>query len=340
MTRIKLAMDPPLAMGKGNQGVDCWAKGPERIHRQTSSRQVNWPIRTLIMNALKRRARVGAIAAGLVLGPQSRPGLAQEGAEALAALRPVVRHFDFEEPDAAPNSLPADFVRNIAPSQGFPNFGSMRLTTSAAYRGRGSFEFELAGGSMSASVPASVIPILPFSDYQVSAYVRTDGLAHSRARLAAWLHDKTGKPIHSSRVHSELAQTAGAWQLLSVEVRGDFPDAADLVLDLQLLQPAQFIESETAIDEPRPQDFAGRVWFDDVMVSQHPRVRLSLAQPTNIVQWPSAPEFVVTVNELNRRELTARLRIVDLDGRGVFDVSFPAARGRQQSRVQAPIAEW
>src|SRR5215510_3276952 len=55
------------------------------------------------------------------------------------SLQRILRQFDFEEPDAAPNSLPVGFYRYIAPSQGFPPFGSMHLTTSVAYAGAGSF---------------------------------------------------------------------------------------------------------------------------------------------------------------------------------------------------------
>src|SRR5688572_20514765 len=53
----------------------------------------------------------------------------------LAGLQPILRIFDFEEPNAAPNALPADFYRYIAPSQGFPPFGSMHLIKQTGFSG-------------------------------------------------------------------------------------------------------------------------------------------------------------------------------------------------------------
>jgi hypothetical protein len=258
-------------------------------------------------------------------------------AVALPALQPVICRFDFEEPDAPPNALPASFVRNIAPSQGFPNFGSMRLTTAMAFSGRGSFEFELAGGSMSASVPTAIVPILPLADYTVSAKVRTEGLRNARARLVAWLHDKAGRAIHDSRAQSRLANTGGGWETLSVEIRGEYPDAADLVLELQLVQPGQFDALQPARDEPTPQDIAGRAWFDDVTIAHLSRIRLAMTQPGNIVHVPQTPQLLIEVHEQTNQPLTARLRVFDLDGASVFDSTFPAPRGRHGGAVHVPV---
>jgi hypothetical protein len=267
---------------------------------------------------------------------QAAPPAITANSRSESLIKPVVVHFDFEESDAAPNSLPHNFIRNIAPSQGFPNFGSMRLTNETAHSGSSSFLFELAGGSMSASVPTSIIPILPLVDYQVSARVRTEGLVNSGVRLVAWLHDKAGQPIPASRAQSLVIRSNGTWDSLHVNVRGDFPDAADLVLELQLVQPGHRTAPLTTNNQPRPQDVGGRAWFDDVIVAHVPRVSLSLPQPGNIVHWPDQPAFEIRVNELSNHQLTARLRVFDIDDQQVFDSSFPAPRGRQAGII--PVA--
>ena len=255
----------------------------------------------------------------------------------LASLQHVVKQFDFEEPDAAPNSLPVPFYRYIAPASGYPPFGTMRLTTTSAFAGNGSLEFELGGGSMSARIPTAVIPILPFTDYTVTTHVRTHGLVHARARIAAWLHDKTGQVIRESRAVSRLANTAGEWETLTVEIRGLEADAADLVLELQVVQPSQVSTTAGDPDQPRLEDIAGRVWFDEVVVTHLPQIHLSLEQPRNIVHWPDVPQARVYVNEATTEPLTARLQVFNVDGELQYDSTFPAPRGPSSGSLRLPI---
>lgn len=254
----------------------------------------------------------------------------------LPSLQHVVKHFDFEDPDAAPNSLPVPFYRYIAPAAGYPPFGAMRLTTACAYSGNGSLEFELGGGSMSARIPTAIIPILPFADYTVSVRVRTQGLVHARARLAAWLHDKTGQMIRDSRAVSRLT-SSGDWETLIVEVRGLEADAADLVLELQVVQPTQLAQGIPDPDQPRLEDITGRVWFDDVVVTHLPQIHLSLLQARNIVQWPDVPQAQIHVNEATTEPLSARLVVLDVDGRVQYDSTFPAPRGPQAGALRLPL---
>ena len=211
----------------------------------------------------------------------------ENGAARLPSLQQIVKHLDFEEPDAAPNSLPHSFYRYIAPSQGFPPFGSMRLTSAGGYAGEGALEFTLGGGSMSARVTNGVVPILPLTDYSISVRVRTEGLKHARARVGAWLSDQTGEPIHDSRVQSRLAETGGAWDLLTVEINGRFLNAADLIVDLQVVQEAQFASAQRDPAQPRLEDITGRVFFDEVTVSHLPHVSLTMPHAGNLVrtQW-------------------------------------------------------
>src|SRR4029434_310626 len=92
--------------------------------------------------------------------------------DVLSTLRPLVRRFDFDGAQTGSNSLPANFYRFVAPTQGFPPFGGMRVVRGAGYVAdrtqqpdAGALEFDLAGGSMSARIGTSVIPVLPYADY-------------------------------------------------------------------------------------------------------------------------------------------------------------------------------
>lgn len=264
--------------------------------------------------------------------PSPRPAPAE-----LPTLQRVLKQFDFEEAERFNTAFPASFYRHIAPGQGFPPFGQMRLTDSVAASGKWSFEFTLGGGSMSARVPAGVLPVLPFADYIVTLKVKASGLVHARARLVAWLLDDTGQPVESSHAASALSNSSDRWESLNIEVHGDHERAAHLVVELQVLQPRQFDAAASAIDGPMLEDVSGQVWFDDVVIAHLPRLSLTMAQPGNVAISPQTPRINILLTELSSEPLTARLRVLDLDGRTLFDDSFPAPRGRQIAGIDLPI---
>ncbi len=261
------------------------------------------------------------------------------GPPALPSLQQIVKTFDFEESDVAPNSMPTPFFRSVAPKDGFPPFGAMRLTTAVAHSGASSFEFELGGGSMSARIPTSIVPVLPLTSYAISVAVRTDGLQHARARLVALLYDRNGQPIAESKTQSRAIETAGQWETINIEIAGRHADAADLVIELQVLQPSQLNFGALAIapEQPRLEDISGRAWFDDIVVSHLPNVSLTLKHPGNLVPRSQSPDFQILVNELTSEPLTARLQVFDLNGTSVFDSTFPAPRGRAPGSIRVPI---
>jgi hypothetical protein len=272
-------------------------------------------------------------------------GSLRERGDVLSTLRPIVRAFDFDSLDLGPNALPPRFFRYIAPSQGFPPFGEMRVTRGAGYAAQGApaaaagaLQFELAGGSMAARISTSVVPVLPWADYIVACRTRGEGLVHARTRLVAWLCDSSGREIPGSRGESRCAKVDDSWQTLSLEIHGRFGDAADLVFELQLVQP-QHQSTAHADGVPNVQDVAGRAWFDDVTISHMPRVTMGLPGGAGVVRCGAPAEFLVQVNEVATQHLTARLRIFDIDGRPVFDRRFPAPRGRQTTTIQAALVD-
>lgn len=245
----------------------------------------------------------------------------------LSSFRRLLRHFDFEEAQNAPYEMPINFYRHIEPGKGFPAFGKMKLTNEIAAGGNWSFGFKLDGGSLSAKIPTAVIPVLPGSDYMITAKVRTKGLNHARARISAWFNDETGKIIEDSRINSSLERTGGSWQDISILLFGDFNKAADLVLDLQLLQPNQFIGSKRIHGEPLLEDMAGQAWFDEITIWHQPRIELSTSAPGNVVTVSAEPKFNVLVRDLTGEDLSGKLRILDLNSNTMLDEVFEIERG-------------
>lgn len=275
-----------------------------------------------------------------------RPTAGNPSPRRLDTLKRMVRHFDFEEAEEMPLTMPHRFYRYGASedhaAEGFPPFGRMRLTNEVAYSGNWSFEFELDGGSMAARIPTGVIPVMPQADYLVTMRVRTKGLQHARSRLTAWLHDGAGEIITESRAASEPIATDGEWVILAVEVPGRWDDVSDLVFELQLAQPRQFRSAAAGAgaEEALLEDVAGRAWFDDVTVWHLSRIELSTDEPGNVVVGPDRPRVRVLIRDHAQDDLRARLRVFDLDGKTIVDERVPSHRLQREFRVALPLEQY
>jgi catechol 2,3-dioxygenase len=107
-------------------------------------------------------------------------------------------------------------------------------------------------------------------------------MPHARARLTAYFTDIDGNPLKNTTRHSELYAAKNAnnpWHRLGFEMSADDPSAAFLVLELGLLQPAQYSEHALGQRELYAQDISGTAWFDDVSVAQVPRVTMTTSRP-------------------------------------------------------------
>ncbi len=272
-------------------------------------------------------APVIAVAAVAVAAPPTAQPVTD-----LSSLGRQLRHFDFEEAESAPYTMPHNFYRYVAPDQGFPRFGSMRLSRTAAHSGRWSFMFELNGGSLSARVPTAVIPILPGSDHLVSAWVRTQNLSHAAAQVVVQLYDIEHNAIPESRTVSPRLRTDGAWQHVLIEIYGDSDRAADLVIELQVLQPQQ--HADLSKGQPRPGDIAGSVWFDDVTVWQQPRIEISTGAPGNVIAAPDAVVLDIMIRDATTENLTARVAVLDVDGQELRVENHDLPRGSWRHTLQ------
>lgn len=237
----------------------------------------------------------------------------------------VVRLFDFEEARTNPFPVPRFWRRaqgdaagpDGSPRPGFPLWNQAALDYRVAARGRGALRLPASGGSACLRLEPGVLPIFPSADYTVTAMVRTEGVEHSRARLVVRFLDNANRPIPGSETGGEFVGRTDGWTPVTVHAPGDFENAAYLQIDLELLQPARFLEPTLGAHHVFPEDFAAAAWFDDVTIAQLPRITLSTQAPANVVVRPQAPELRLGVRDLAGESLRARTTVFDLDGRVV-----------------------
>lgn len=231
----------------------------------------------------------------------------------------VVKAFDFEERDMNPLPVPLGWIRAqsdpVVPRErpGFPIWnGAVLDYRSPAYDGIGSVKLPTNGGSTSLMLRHGELSIFPNADYLVSARIRTHGLDHARARIVAVLLDQLGNPIESSRTRSELVQTQGDWQQVSIEVEGLDPSAAFMQLELQVLQPEQQDPEDQLAFQVWEQDFEGGAWFDNLIVAQLPRLEISTSEAGNIIESDEPPPLKLTVRDLTGDHIHALMRVFDV----------------------------
>ena len=256
-----------------------------------------------------------------------------------AALRRLVHRFDFDDPDQSPYVLPRHFFRILTRDggpPGFPDFGSIAIHSDESTSGESSLRFELEGGSMAATLPPGIINVLPLCDYVLTANVRTRGLRHARVCMVATLHDDRGNAIASSTRTTQPLLTADQWVQVAIAIPGRFPDAASLVLQMQLLQPRQYSGADIDHNRPVLDDVRGTAWFDDVSLWQMPHAELRTSAPGNVVRPDDPHRLELELRDLSSSPLVADLRVLDLDGRAVFEHRFQAATGQQRQSIDLP----
>jgi hypothetical protein len=272
----------------------------------------------------------------------------------------VLRTIDFEERRLGnAEDLPMHWRKVDGP--GLMHYVNGRLATDAARGGMYSFKFELNGGGLIYRYDPKLIRVQPGAHYRVEAYARTTILPHARARLTAYLCDLDGRQIAASVRHSELYAAPGEdapWKRLEVAlsapgpregsrsgVEGSgnaarsepasslsspeprtlnpepSPSPAYLVIELGLLQPVQYAPSALGQRTLFNQDIRGVAWFDDVTVSQVPRVTISTDRPGNVFARGEEPRLTVLVNDRSTDDLAARLVIRDATDRVVYQRS-------------------
>ncbi|MEM7628980.1 MAG: hypothetical protein AAF356_06110 [Planctomycetota bacterium] len=273
-------------------------------------------------------------------GDQPAPSERRQEIRRPAATERVVRLFDFEEAGLTPVPVPEGWVRGqndpitgrVRP--GFPVWnGAELIAGNGAARGRGAVRLPTQGGSASLLLKPGVIAVLPGADYAVAARVRTEGLEHAVAIVAARLLDEAAEPIEGATWFSEPIADMPDWHDVRVTVLTDAPGAAFLQVELLLLQPR---EAAALLGTPRTgddeltvwqQDVSGGVWFDDVAILQRPRLRISAESPTGVFLAPRRPAIDLVMRDLTGERLTVGVRLIDHEGNEIDRVEGPPQVG-------------
>jgi hypothetical protein len=289
--------------------------------------------------------RLIPVIAVLLLSLCARAALAA-GPAAPPEVNRVLSTFDFEERRLGNDEELPMYWEKVEGAP-FPHYVNARLSTDRARSGKYSFRFELNGGSLLYRYPAGRIPVQSGSHYRVDALCQTTPMPHARARLTAYFADIDGRPLKNTTRHSELyaaRNESDPWHHLGFEMSADDPNAAFLVLELGLLQPAQYSAGALGERELHAQDIHGTAWFDDVSVAQVPRVTMTTNRPGNVFRRSDPLQFQVLVNDRFTDDLAAQLVIRDADGKTVFqqsgalDMSTAESLGpgRKRTRVDLP----
>jgi hypothetical protein len=245
----------------------------------------------------------------------------------------VLRKFDFEERRLGNvEDLPMHWNKVEGP--GLPHYVNGRLSNDRAHSGDYSFRFDLNGGSLIYRYDAGLIPVQPGAHYRVEGFVQTTPLPNARARISAYFLDRDGRPMSATVLHSDVYASPSndnTWHKLGLEISASAdgpvdpldttPVAASLIIELALLQPSVYAPSSLGENALFSQDIRGSAWFDDVTVSQVPRVTMVTSRPGNIFRRSDPLVLKVLVNDRFTDDLAAQLVIVDAQGNTVYQRS-------------------
>jgi hypothetical protein len=257
----------------------------------------------------------------------------------------VLRTFDFEERRLGNvEDLPMHWEKVQGP--GLPYYVNGRLSKERVRNGEYSFRFELDGGSLIYRYGPSLIPVTRGAHYRIEGFCQTTVLPNARARITAYLVDQDGHQLSDSVRHSDLYAARSeneGWKKLDIDLAADRPQAAWLVLELELLQASQYAGNSLGQRTLHTQDIHGSAWFDDITVSQVPQVLLQTRRPGNVFGPGDTPQVVIQISDSFTRDLAAQLVIKDADGKlvyqrsGALDLSNdPQQSAQKQSILPLP----
>ncbi len=247
----------------------------------------------------------------------------------------VVKSFDFEEREAGnAEELPADWVK--LEGSGFPHYVNGHLASDQAYRGKYSFRFDLHGGNLTYRYPTGKIPVSPFACYRISTMVKSAPMQHARSRLSGYFVNPHGKPIKTSIKHSDPYAGGAEWKQLQIEIVAP-EDAAFLVIELELIQPKIWQASTLGNQALYEQDIDQTAWFDDVIISQVPRLNLSTSMPGNVFRLNDTLAIQIQIADLRKHDLDGTLVVKDSRGKIVFQRNGQLASLVQQQPSNGAI---
>ena len=237
--------------------------------------------------------------------------------------RRMIASFDFEEQAFNPDPVPRFWTRaqHDPPFRHRPGFlpeNAAEFDGGVSRSGTRSVVLPVSGGSASLRLDPGVVPVFPGADYAIIAYVRTENVRHSTARLVARFLDARGNPLDATeRMAAAPGGSRPDWTPLRVELDGIDERAAFIQIDLELVQQTTSGSRLQVVH----QDFNARAWFDDVSIYQIPRLDVRTNSPINVFRRPDRPTVEVSVLDMVPEPLTAELTVYDIDGNFVWSAS-------------------
>ena len=246
----------------------------------------------------------------------------------------VVHVFGFEE------RTTTDWSHAFEQASGLPRQGlffDVATDEQTRRSGRASLRFDLEGGSISYRTRRETsIEIASDSDYQVTGWIRSEGLERSTARLEVRLVD--GYQLDLAMVEgvsedpvADATRTVlvekpthyeDEWGFIQIDIDTELLGVDEirnplLFLALQVVQPGFDTRDDMVRDRvPRVevQDVGGRAWFDEIKVTRVPSIHLQSLAPGGIVTRGSMVPFRVEVDDPLLDARLAQLQVRDLDG--------------------------
>jgi hypothetical protein len=246
--------------------------------------------------------------------------LACTSARAGVEVSRTLKTFDFEERRLGnQGDLPIGWMKATGP--GLPHYVNGKLANDRHRSGDYSFRFDLNGGGLIYRYPAKLLKVQRGARYRVEAYCQTTPLPNARARLTAYFADVDGNTLQKTVQHSPLyASPPGdnGWHRLSLFLPDDQPDADSLVIELEMLQPAQYSESRLGNRALFEQDIHGSAWWDDVTVAEVPTVGLRTDHLGNVFHRGEPLRVSLLLSDRTTEDLTARVSVTDAKGKEVY----------------------
>lgn len=237
------------------------------------------------------------------------------------------------------NFMRVPLHRELVDWPGYPSWTEVRYDAARKNSGDFSFHLGLNGGSAGAFLRVGALPAVPSSDYLITTAICTTPMEHGRARLTAYFADRGGQRINASVARTDPVQTNGRWEWASVRLFGDYPEAAWIIIQIELNQPSSLLNSPLGDRQVIYEQVRGGAWFDDIGLWQLPRLTVRTQNPINVIRAPEEPDLEIEVRDLSGRRLATDVALYDHWGQQVAKLSDQLGGGLPQKRHWKPNLE-
>ncbi len=247
--------------------------------------------------------------------------------ENASGFRRLTRVLDFDERSRGNfEKLPVNWARLAGP--GLPAFLEGRIDDAVGHDAAPSFRLDLQTGNLGYEYRALDLTVVPGSDYLLVGWIRAAGLKFARAFVAARFVNRFGEPLPGSDAISTLVASRGQddepWQRVELRLRGDYPTAHAIHLELWILQSSVWKEFDPRAPDPIEEaDVNARAWFDDLAIYRLPRARLSLSTQSGLVHSGEKAWAVVEMTRALAQALSAEVTIFDVNSNPVATRGIP-----------------